>query len=61
MLRVDRSKQDAGSGPRLREWGHAGSGGPAGARATPTTQTRKPRKLFFSKRCYCIACLLSSR
>lgn len=26
----------------------------------PTTQIRKPRKLFFSKRCYCVACLLSS-
>lgn len=30
-----------------------------GTRATPTTQIRKPCKLF-SKRCYCIACLLSS-
>lgn len=35
-------------------------GASAGARATPTTQIHKPRKLFFSKRCYCIACLLSS-
>lgn len=31
-----------------------------GARATPTTQIRKPRKLFFSKRCYCDACPPSS-
>lgn len=58
MLCGDRSKQDAGSSPDSGSGAMPALGGPAGALNTPTTQICKPRKLF-SKRCYCVACLLS--